>query len=133
MNKNLESLEETSTFETIDSYLPYFCKETESLFDYLKDYFFIVDDVQRCEGKLDSIYLEFEENFTAFSQRGDIFPKQGELLIGKEEVIESFKDKKVIFLEGLVKKNSWFNPYSTVNISEETLNNYPGQLDLLID
>ena len=133
LNKNLESLEETSTFETIDSYLPYFCKETESLFDYLKDYFFIVDDVQRCEGKLDSIYLEFEENFTAFSQRGDIFPKQGELLIGKEEVIESFKDKKVIFLEGLVKKNSWFNPYSTVNISQVTLNNYQGQLDLLID
>lgn len=133
LNKNLESLEETSTFETIDSYLPYFCKETESLFDYLKDCLFIIDDVQRCEGKLDSTYLEFEENFTAFSQRGDIFPKQGELLISKEEVIESFKDKKVVFLDGLVKKNSWFNPYTTVNISERTLNNYQGQLDLLID
>ena len=133
LNKNLESLEETSTFETIDSYLPYFCKETESLFDYLKDYFFIVDDVQRCEGKLESTYLEFEENFTAFSQRGDIFPKQGELLISKDEVVESFRDKKTIFLEGLVKKNVWFNPYSTVNISEITLNNYQGQLDLLID
>ena len=122
LNKNLESLEETSTFETIDSYLPYFCKETESLFDYLKDCLFIIDDVQRCEGKLDSTYLEFEENFTAFSQRGDIFPKQGELLISKEEVIESFKDKKVVF-----------SPYTTVNISERTLNNYQGQLDLLID
>ena len=133
LNKNLESLEETSTFETIDSYLPYFCKETESLFDYLKDYFFIVDDVQRCEGKLESTYLEFEENFTAFSQRGDIFPKQGELLISKDEVVELFKDKKIIFLEGLVKKNAWFNPYSSVNISEITLNNYQGQLDLLID
>ena len=133
LNKNLESLEETSTFETIDSYLPYFCKETESLFDYLKDYFFIIDDVQRCEGKLESTYLEFEENFTAFSQRGDIFPKQGELLISKDQVIESFKDKKTIFLEGLIKKNSWFDPYSTVNVSEITLNNYQGQLDLLID
>ncbi|WP_294401281.1 transcription-repair coupling factor [uncultured Clostridium sp.] len=133
LNKNLESLEETSTFETIDSYLPYFCKETESLFEYLKDYFFIVDDVQRCEGKLESIYLEFEENFTAFSQRGDIFPKQGELLFSKDDVVESFKDKKIIFLDGLVKKNSWFNPFSTVNLSEVTLNNYQGQLDLLID
>lgn len=34
LNKNLELLEETSSFETIDSYLPYFTKETESLFDY---------------------------------------------------------------------------------------------------
>ena len=133
LNKNLESLEETSTFETIDSYLPYFCKETESLFEYLKDYLFIIDDVQRCEGKLESTYLEFEENFTAFSQRGDIFPKQGELLLPKDDVVESFKSKKIIFLEGLVKKNSWFNPFSTVNFSEVTLNNYQGQLDLLID
>ena len=133
LNKNLESLEETSTFETIDSYLPYFCKNTESLFDYLKDYVFIVDDVQRCEGKLDTTYLEFEENFTAFSQRGDIFPKQGELLIGKDEVIESLKNGRVLFLEGLTKKNSWFNPYSIINISQVTLNNYQGQLDLLID
>lgn len=133
LNKNLESLEETSTFETIDSYLPYFCKETESLFEYLKDYFFIIDDIQRCEGKLESTYLEFEENFTAFSQRGDIFPKQGELLLPKDGVIEAFKDKKIIFLDGLVKKNPWFNPFSTINLSEVTLNNYQGQLDLLID
>ena len=103
LNKNLESLEETSSFETIDSYLPYFTKETESLFDYFKDYFFVVDNVQRCKGKLESTYLEFEENFTAFSQRGDIFPGQGNLLINKEEVLESFEDKNVVFFEALTK------------------------------
>ena len=91
LNKNLEMLEETSSFETIDSYLPYFCEKTETLFDYFKNYFFIMDNVQRCEGKLDSTYLEFEQNFTAFSSRGDIFPKQGQLLIGKDEVLNYFQ------------------------------------------
>ena len=56
LNKNLESLEETSSFETIDSYLPYFTKETESLFDYFKDYFFVLDNVQRCKRKI-RIYI----------------------------------------------------------------------------
>jgi transcription-repair coupling factor (superfamily II helicase) len=133
LNKNLEALEETSSFETIDSYLPYFIKESESLFDYFKDYFFVIDNVQRCKGKLDSTYLEFEENFTAFSQRGDIFPGQGNLLINKEEVLESFEDKKIAFFEALTKASDWLNPSLVVNIVQMTLNNYQGQLDLLID
>ncbi len=133
LNKNLESLEETSSFETIDSYLPYFTKETESLFDYFKDYFFVVDNVQRCKGKLESTYLEFKENFTSFSQRGDIFPGQGNLLINKEEVLESFEEQNVVFFEPLTRINDWLKPYSTVDVAQVTLNNYQGQLDLLID
>lgn len=133
LNKNLEVLEETASFETIDSYLTYFIEQPESLFDYFKDYFFIVDNVQRCKGKLESTYLEFEENFTAFSQRGDIFPGQGNLLLDKQEVLESFEDKDIAFFEALAKTASWLNPLVTVNIDQVTLNNYQGQLDLLID
>ncbi|OOM82056.1 transcription-repair-coupling factor [Clostridium puniceum] len=133
LNKNLESLEEASSFETIDSYLPYFVKEVESLFDYFKDYIFIVDNVQRCNGKLESTYLEFQENFTAFSQRGDIFPGQGNLLIDKDQVLEAFEAKSVIFFEALTKAADWLRPKSTVEIGQVTLNNYQGQLDLLID
>ncbi len=133
LNRNLEMLKETSSFETIDSYLPYFAKETESLFDYFKDYFFVLDNVQRCEGKLESTYLEFEENFTAFSQRGDIFPGQGNLLINREEVLQSFEDENIVFFDVLTKAANWLKPYSVVDMLQVTLNNYQGQLDLLID
>ncbi len=133
LNGNIESLEETYSFETIDSYLPYFIEEPESLFDYFGDYFFIIDNVQRCKGKLDSTYLEFEENFTAFSERGDIFPGQGNLLIDKEEILGIFEDKNIAFFEPLTKVTDWLKPAMSVNIVQVTLNNYQGQLDLLID
>ncbi|MFT8347723.1 transcription-repair coupling factor [Clostridium saccharoperbutylacetonicum] len=133
LNRNLELLEETGSFETIDSYLPYFVEEPESLFDYFKDYFFVIDNVQRCKGKLDSTYLEFEENFTAFSQRGDIFPGQGNLLINKEEILELFEDKNLAFFEALTKTTDWLKPRVSINTVQVTLNNYQGQLDLLID
>lgn len=133
LNRNIETLEETSSFETIDSYLTYFSQETESFFDYFKDYFFILDEAQRCKGKLDSTYLEFQENFTAFSQRGDIFPGQGELLVNKEEVLELFEDKEIAFLEALNKNSNWLNPAAIFNVVQITANNYQGQLDLLID
>ena len=133
LNKNLEMLKETSSFETIDSYLPYFCNKTETLFDYFKNYFFIMDDVRRCEGKLDSTYLEFEQNFTAFSSRGDIFPKQGQLLIGKEEVFDLFSEKNIVVLESLEKTGEWLRPLERFNLSAITLNSYQGQIDLLIE
>lgn len=133
LNKNLELLEETSSFETIDSYLNYFSEKTESLFDYFSDYYFILDNVQRCEGKIESTYIEFEENFTAFSQRGDIFPGQGELLFDKEEIMNLFQDQKIIFLEALKKNSEWLGPSSEININQLTLTSYQGQLDLLID
>ena len=59
VNRNLELLNETNTFETIDSYLPFFYEEPENFFDYLKGYLYVVDDVKRCQGKIESIYYEF--------------------------------------------------------------------------
>ena len=84
VNKNVEMLNEIYTFETIDSYLAFFYERVESFFDYFKGYTFIIDDLKRCEGKLESIYYEFNENYLAFLQRGDILPSQNKLLINKE-------------------------------------------------
>ena len=85
---NLENLNENLSFETIDSYLPYFYDKPQSLFDYLEGYTYVVDDVKRCEGKLESLYFEFNENYSAFLQRGDILPNQVNLLIEKDNIIE---------------------------------------------
>ena len=59
----------------------------ESFFDYLEGYTFIIDDLKRCQGKVESIYYEFNENYLAFLQRGDILPSQNKLLIDKEELL----------------------------------------------
>lgn len=133
LNKNLEDLREKSTFETIDSYITYFYKKTETLFDYIKDAIYVINDVQRCKGKLDSTYLEFEQNFTAFSARGDIFPKQGELLVGRDELLEIFESKNIVLLDNFEKSNQWLNPNRKSEIVQKTLNSYQGQLELLID
>ena len=50
-----ESLNESLTFETIDSYLPYFYDKPDSFFNYVENYLFILDDVKKTEGKIDSI------------------------------------------------------------------------------
>lgn len=66
--RNLEALKENWSFETIDSFLPYFYEKPSSFFDYMGETIIIVDDIQRCKGKLDSMYYEFEDTYTSFIQ-----------------------------------------------------------------
>ena len=133
INKNLEVLEQTSTFETIESYLPFFYKETESLFDYLEDYIFIINEKNRSLGKIDSVYSEFKENYSIFLQRGDILPSHVNLLLQKEELIDKLKEKTNLLLESFNQSNNTLVPRKIIEINGVALNNYQAQLDLLID
>ena len=133
VNKNLEMLNETSTFETVDSYLPFFYKEMESFFDYLEGYTFIIDDLKRCHGKIESIYYEFNENYLAFLQRGDILPSQNKLLIDKEELLIKLEKSDVITLNTFDTRADILFPLTSIELNQITSNNYNGQLDLLIE
>lgn len=133
ISKNFEELRETHDFETIDSYLPLFYKKSESLFDYLEDYIFVLDDKVRCLGKLDSTYLEFNENYSIFLQRGDILPSQGKLLLEKEELIDLLEEKINITMDAINKGGGFLSPIRKIEINSAILHHYQGQLDLLIE
>jgi transcription-repair coupling factor (superfamily II helicase) len=133
VNNNLELLKQSWTFETIDSYLNYFYEKPSTFFEYIKEAFIIVDDVQRCIGKFESVYSEFNENYENFLSRGNILPRQGELLLPKDIVIEQLKHKTSVTISAIAKRTEELSPRSIVSFSEITLHNYHGQLDLLIE
>ncbi|WP_426348200.1 transcription-repair coupling factor [Alloiococcus sp. CFN-8] len=130
---NLESLRETWSFETIDSYLPFFFDKAQTLLDYMEDAYVIIDDSKRSSGKLDSTYYEFEENYKAFLQRGDILPSQGKLLISKEELLEILEGRETIVLDTIAKSTKFLPPKRIVSFSAITPTSYHGQLEILIE
>lgn len=130
---NLESLTENWSFETIDSYLSYFYENPSNFFDYMGNSNIVIDDVQRCNGKLESVYTEFQYSYEIFLQRGDILPKQSNLLIPKNEVIERLEEKEIVSMDAIAKNNPILKPRSTITFLEIAANNYHGQLDLLIE
>lgn len=130
---NLEGLRESWSFETIESYLPYFYSNTSSFLDFFQDGFVVIDDVQRCQGKLDSVYFEFEENYKSFLQLGNILPKQGNLLVPKEELLEKLTYSNILTLNSIPKSTKILAPRAIINFTQITLHNYHGQLDLLIE
>ena len=133
VNNNIEMLRETGKFETIDSYLPFFYQECESLFDYLEDYLFIVDNETRVLGKIDSTYLEFNENYSVFLERGDILLSQSKLMIDKEVMLSKLSKKTSILLENIGYKHTLINCDDSITLIGSNINNYKGQLDYLLD
>jgi transcription-repair coupling factor (superfamily II helicase) len=133
IKRNLETLKESWSFETIESFLPYFYNNTSSFLDYIRDGFVIVDDAQRCQGKLESVYFEFEENYKSFLQLGNILPRQGNLLVPKEELLEKLTYSNVLTMNAIPKSTKILAPRAIVSFTQITLHNYHGQLDLLIE
>jgi len=129
---NLESLKENWDFETIDSFMPYFYEKPSGLLGYLEDYVIVMDDPQRCKGKLDSVYFEFEDNYLSFLERGNILPGQNRLLVDKELVFEGLKGREVVTLDSIAKTARVLEPRSVVSFSELSLQNYQGRIELLI-
>ena len=133
VNRNMEVFRETNTFETIDSYLPFLYKNSETFFDYLDKYMIVLDDRVRTLGKLDSTYTEFNENYSIFLERGDILPSQSNLLIPKEKLISLLEERVDIVLEEISKNSESLNTDSKYEIRGASINHYQGQLDILID
>jgi transcription-repair coupling factor (superfamily II helicase) len=130
---NLEALKENWSFETIDSFLPYFFERPSDFMEYIGNGYIFIDDAQRCKGKLDSVYFEFEDTYTSFLQRGDVLPQQVKLLIDRDRIYESLASSKVFTLSAIAKSTDILAPRSIVSFSQITLHNYHGQLDLLIE
>ena len=133
VKNNVENLKETWTFETIDSYLPYFFEKASTFFDYIKDYIMIIDDSKRCSGKLDSTLYEFHQNYEAFLERGNILPSQGNLLLNKESIISNIGNGKVLLINSLDDNNDFIRPMVKKEFHQITSNNYQGNLELLIE
>lgn len=130
---NLEYLKEGLFFENIDAYLPFFFEKPSTFFDFMGQGKIIIDDTAHSLGKLESVYQEFQEDFDAFLNRGEIMPSQGNLMVVKEVLLEMLRSREVVTLNQFQKTERFLPPRSLVNFNQITIYNYQGQLDLLID
>ncbi len=133
IGKNLEYLQEKGNCDNIESYLSYFFKETSQIYDYFDGYQVIVDDVSRCIGKLESIFVEFNENFETYFTRGSILSKQATLLYNLEHVKDEIKYRCKVAFNPLSIEDKFLNIKNKYNLEQRSLHHYHGQLDFLID
>lgn len=130
---NLELLKENWSFESIDSFLPYFYEKTSNFLEYMGDSIIVMNDVQRCIGKLDSIHFEFTQNYSDLLQRGSVLMGQANQLVVKEDIIEKLRLSPLIMLNSIGRDSTDFLPAFQEGFSQISLNGYGGKLELLIE
>lgn len=133
VQKNLEALEETWSFETIDSCLPYFFEQPASLLDYIGEHFVVLDDSIRTMGKLGSAALEFREQYETFLSRGEILAGQSRIMLDPEVIQTQLLNRPVLSLHDLMKTDRALPPRHLAQFESNTVYHFHGQLDLLVD
>lgn len=133
VKSNVENLKETWSFETIESYIPFLFDKPSTLFDYLEDYIFVVDESERCKGKIDSTLFEFADNYKAFLERGDILPSQSRLILSENEIKGHLNNNDVVLLNSLEKNLKFLKSSEKFDFKQSSLTSYQGKVDLLID
>lgn len=109
-----------------DSYIRYFCKDLQSIVDYLDDAIVIFDEPGRIEEHVDAVELEFRESMKARLEKGYILPGQTDILISSEEILAKLSNRTVVMLSTMPLKNYLVAPdlkFSIVSRSIPSYNN----------
>lgn len=133
VRKNLESLKETWSFETIDSYLPYFFEKTSNFFDYIGDHYIFLDDSTRTMGKLESSALEFQQQYETFLARGEILPGQSEIMNSLDFIRMKLSRQPLILMNDMKRTGEALPPRSLATFETSTSYQFHGQLEMLVE
>ncbi|KIR03107.1 Transcription-repair coupling factor [Lachnospiraceae bacterium TWA4] len=130
----LEELKEGTFAGEIDSYLPYFCKEKVTIFDYLpENTCVIIDEPLRLQEKLYAVILEFEESMKNRLEKGYILPRQMNLLGTEGELLHQISQFKYLLLGGLEHKEHWIETDTTHLLLSRNVPSYSEHIDELLN
>lgn len=129
----IETIEIQGDFQGLREYLPYFYQKPGSLFDYLgEEPVIYLDEPNRLRDRSQGRMTEFLAHFQDLLERGEVLPKQGELLFSYERILDRLKDYDLINFSLLPKVHRDFNPRSIVNFITRQAPTYNGQMDRMI-
>lgn len=131
--ETVEKLREFGGFRGIEKFLPYIYKEPSTLLDYFnKDAIFILDDPNRLREKSKGYIDEFYQNFNVLIERGEVFPKQGKLVLDYNEIIGGLKRYRLIVLSLLPKAIRDFSMGEIINFDTRPMQSFNGKMGILI-
>ena len=83
--------------------------------------------------KANASLYEFKENFSDLLEKGEVLPRQGDLMNNYKQLLFHFQNKQVFLLSNLPKDHSDFSIEGTVRIASRMVQNFHGKIDLLTE
>ena len=152
----VESLKEGFDVQTLDAYIRYFCKDTVSFLDYMKEvgakvtlvssgaagkaaekkqisgFALILDEPQRMKEKAETVETEFRESMSHRLEQGYILPGQADLLFSSKTVLADCHTPHSIFMTGLDQRLPGMTPKAKYSLTGKNLNSYQNSFEILI-
>ena len=126
-------LKEFENFKGIEKFLPYIYKEPSTLLDYFnRDAIFILDDPNRLREKSAGYIDEFRQGFNILMERGEVFPKQGELVLDYNRIIEKLQKHSLIALSLLPRAIKDIPIKEIINFDTRPMQSFNGKVEFLI-
>ena len=152
----VESLKEGFDVQTLDAYIRYFCEDTVSFLDYMKEVgakvtlvssgaagkasekkqaaglALILDEPQRMKEKAETVETEFRESMSHRLEQGYILPGQADLLFSSKTVLADCHTPHSIFMTGLDQRLPGMTPKAKYSLTGKNLNSYQNSFEILI-
>ena len=152
----VESLKEGFDVQTLDAYIRYFCEDTVSFLDYMKEVgakvtlvssgaagktaekkqtsglTLILDEPQRMKEKAETVETEFRESMSHRLEQGYILPGQADLLFSSKTVLADCHTPHSIFMTGLDQRLPGMTPKAKYSLTGKNLNSYQNSFEILI-
>ncbi len=127
-----EYIQNVSNLQLLENYLHYFYQTTEYLWDYLEEGPVIVDDPDRICEFLDARSGELKEDFKVLLERGQVVPKDMELLSGREDFYRIYEKETVYVLTPFTKTVKGVDRLSAVQtVKSRQMVEFGGRMELL--
>ena len=129
-----EYIRSMSNLQLLENYLHYFYEEPEYIWDYMEGGRIFVDDPDRICEYLDAREKEAKDDFKVFLERGQVIPKDLELLSGREDFYRIYGCPQVYILTPFTKVIRGVGELSEVrSIRSRQMVAFNGRLDVLED
>lgn len=152
----VESLKEGFDVQTLDAYIRYFCQDTVSFLDYMKEVgakvtlvssgaagktaekkpasglALILDEPQRMKEKAETVETEFRESMSHRLEQGYILPGQADLLFASKTVLAECHMPHSIFMTGLDQRLPGMTVKAKYSLTGKNLNSYQNSFEILI-
>ena len=127
-----EYINNVSNIQMLENYIHYFYDSTEYLWDYMEKGIVIVDDPERITEYLDVRTAEIKNDYEVMLERGQIIPKDIELLSGREDFFKIYGKESVFVLSPFSKLIKGAPELAEVHaVTSRQIPSFAGKLDIL--
>lgn len=126
-----ERLEQTGYYEGLEHLLSYIYPEQVTFLDYLpQQSLVLVEDVSRTKEVADHRTVEWAESHTELLRKGQVFPGQGQVVLGFDGLLQSLDQHRSVLFSLLPKQPGFLRPQNIVNLLSKTIPSFMGKLDI---